>query len=79
MDGRGGGRDKKNLRNSEYSGFRLFGRIECVPPLKTKKLPRVMRRTVKQPWIIFYRIALAKNMPLRPRHTFRPKYGIEFT
>ena len=40
------GRDKKNLRNSEYSGFRLFGRIKWVPPLKTRKLVRVMRRTV---------------------------------
>ena len=35
------GRDRKNLRNSEYSGFRLFGRIEWVPPLKTKKLLKV--------------------------------------
>ena len=41
------GRDKKNLRNSEYSGFRLFGRIEWVPPLKTKKLLKVTRRTGK--------------------------------
>ena len=48
------GRDKKNLQNSEYSGFRLFGRIEWVPPLKTKKHLRVMRRTGKQPWGIFY-------------------------
>ena len=41
------GRGKKNVRNSEYSGFRLFGRIEWVPPLKTKKLLKVMRRTGK--------------------------------
>ena len=41
------GRDRKNLRNSEYSGFRLFGRIEWVPPLKTKKLLKVTRRTGK--------------------------------
>ena len=40
-------RDRKNLRNSEYSGFRLFGRIEWVPPLKTKKLLKVIRRTGK--------------------------------
>ena len=40
-------RDRKNLWNSEYSGFRLFGRIEWVPPLKTKKLLKVMRRTGK--------------------------------
>ena len=44
---KGGGRDRKNLRNSEYSGFRLFGRIEWVPPLKTKKLLKVIRRTGK--------------------------------
>ena len=44
-----GGRGKKNVRNPEYSGFRLFGRIEWVPPLKIKKLLRVMRRTGKQP------------------------------
>ena len=43
------GRGKKNVRNPEYSGFRLFGRIEWVPPLKIKKLLRVMRRTGKQP------------------------------
>ena len=53
-DFEGAGRDKKNLRNSEYSGFRLFGRIEWVPPLNTKKLLRVIRRTGKQPWGIFY-------------------------
>ena len=47
-------RGKKNVRNSEYSGFRLFGRIEWVPPLNTKKLLRVIRRTGKQPWGIFY-------------------------
>ena len=47
-------RGKKNVRNPEYSGFRLFGRIEWVPPLKIKKLLRVMRRTGKQPWGIFY-------------------------
>ena len=41
------GRGKKNVRNPEYSGFRLFGRIEWVPPLKIKKLLRVMRRTGK--------------------------------
>jgi len=41
------GRDRKNLRNSEFSWFRLFGRIEWVPPLKTKKLLKVMRRTGK--------------------------------
>ena len=40
-------RDRKNLRNSEYSGFCLFGRIEWVPPLKTKKLLKVTRRTGK--------------------------------
>jgi len=40
-------RGKKNVRNPEYSGFRLFGRIEWVPPLKIKKLLRVMRRTGK--------------------------------
>ena len=45
--GKGEGRDKKNFQNSEYSGFRLFGRIEWVPPLKIKKLLRVMRRTGK--------------------------------
>ena len=28
-----------------------------------------MRRTGKQPWGIFYWIVVAKNMPLRPRHT----------
>ena len=50
----GGGRGKKNVRNSEYSGFRLFGRIEWVPPLYTKKLLMVMRRTGKQLWGIFY-------------------------
>ena len=47
-------RGKKNVRNPEYSGFRLFGGIEWVPPLKIKKLLRVMRRTGKQPWGIFY-------------------------
>ena len=31
-----------------------FGRIEWVPPLNTKKHLRVMRRTGKQPWGIFY-------------------------
>jgi len=41
------GRDRKNLRNSEFSWFRLFGRIEWVPPLKTKKLLKVTRRTGK--------------------------------
>ena len=53
-NGRITGRGKKNVRNSEYSGFRLFGRIEWVPPLNTKKLLRVIRRTGKQPWGIFF-------------------------
>ena len=48
---------------------KLFGRIEWVPPLKTKKLLRVMRRTGKQRWGVLYQIALAKNMPLSSRHT----------
>ena len=47
-------RGKKNFQNSEYSGFSLFGQIEWIPPLKTKKHLRVMRRTGKQPWSIFY-------------------------
>ena len=47
LQGGGVRRDKKNLRNSEYSEFRLFGRIEWVPPLKTKKLLKVIRRTGK--------------------------------
>ena len=34
----GVGRGRKNIWNSEYSGFRLFGKIEWVLPLKTKKL-----------------------------------------
>ena len=63
------GRGKKNFQNSEYSGFRLFGRIEWVPPLTINKHLRVMRRTGKQAWGIFYWIVVAKNMPLRPRHT----------
>ena len=37
----------KTTRNSEFSQFRLFARIGWVPPFKTEKLLRVMRRTGK--------------------------------
>ena len=59
-------RGKKNLWNSEFSQFRLFAKIEWVPPFKTEKLLRVMRITGKTDLrhiLLFFLIALAKNMP----------------
>ena len=40
-------RARKNLQNSEFSGGRLFDKIEWGPPLKTEKLLWVMKKTEK--------------------------------
>ena len=40
-------RARKNLRISEFSGGRLFEKIEWGPPLKTEKLLWVMKKTEK--------------------------------
>ena len=37
-------RARKNLQNSEFSGGRLFDKIEWGPPLKTEKLQWVMKK-----------------------------------